>query len=260
MNINQKQKRILICVIYNLILEFWVHSILGFLNPVLTISLLLLYLSYFSMLEDLIVRYKLRDHHVLLIGFIFGLFHEIFTTGSVFNEPNFLGINIVILILANVFWWGILQSIFALYFANTLVERSEVDKEMGPIGWILALSFNLLLFLGRFLEGTLPPGSVLGYIFSLIIMSVAVFLFIFIKKPEETLEIESIKFIDILLKFQIALCLVMGFILIFFIGIIALYLFIMWSVFVGIVYIIYAIKRKRFIGIIKLKKKIQEVE
>jgi hypothetical protein len=258
MNITQKQKRILICVIYNLILEFWVHSIIGFLNPVLTISLLLLYLSYFSMLEDLVVRYKLRDHHVLLIGFIFGLFHEIFTTGSVFNEPNFLGINIIILFLANVFWWGILQSIFGLYFANTLVERSEVDRKMGPIGWILALTFNLLLFLGRILEGTLPTGSVIGYAISLIIMGVAAFLFIIIKKPEEPLEIDQIKVIDILLKVQIVLCLVMGMILIFIIGIIVLYLFILWSVFTGILYIIFAIKGKKFIGIIKSNNIIQD--
>jgi hypothetical protein len=258
MNITQKQKRILICVIYNLILEFWVHSIIGFLNPVLTISLLLLYLSYFSMLEDLVVRYKLRDHHVLLIGFIFGLFHEIFTTGSVFNEPNFLGINIIILFLANVFWWGILQSIFGLYFANTLVERSEVDRKMGPIGWILALTFNLLLFLGRTLEGTLPTGSVIGYAISLIIMGVAAFLFIIIKKPEEPLEIDQIKVIDILLKVQIVLCLVMGMILIFIIGIIVLYLFILWSVFTGILYIIFAIKGKKFIGIIKSNNIIQD--
>jgi len=258
MKITQKKKRILICVVYNLILEFWVHSIIGFLNPILAISLLLLYLSYFSMLEDLIVRFKLRDHHVLLIGFIFGLFHEIFTTGSVFNEPNFLGINLIILFLANVFWWGILQSIFGLYFANTLVERSEVDKKMGPIGWILALSFNVLLFLGRIIEGTLQPGSVLGYIFSLIIMGVAVFLFIIIKKPEEALEINRNRFIDILLKVQIALCLVMGIILIFIIGIIALYLFILWSVLTGIIYIIFAIKGRRFIGVINLNKKIQE--
>ena len=254
----QKQKRILICVIYNLILEFWVHSIIGFLNPVLTISLLLLYLSYFSMLEDLVVRYKLRDHHVLLIGFIFGLFHEIFTTGSVFSEPNFLGINIIILFLANIFWWGILQSVFGLYFANTIVERNEVDRKMGPIGWILALAFNLLLFLGRILEGTLPPGSVFGYIISLIILGVAVFLFIIIKKPEAALEIEHIKFIDILLKVQIVICLIMGIFLIFIIGIIVLYLFIVWSVLTGILYIIFAIKGKKFIGIIKSNELIQD--
>ncbi|TFG30759.1 MAG: hypothetical protein EU532_00265 [Promethearchaeota archaeon] len=251
MSVTQKQKRILICVVYNLILEFWVHSILGFLNPVLTISLLFLYLSYFSMLEDLVVRYKLRDHHVLLIGFIFGLFHEIFTTGSMFTEPTFLGINIIILFLANVFWWGILQSIFGLYFANTIVERSEVDKKMGPIGWILALAFNILLFLGRILEGTLPSGSILGYTLSLIILGVAVALFIVIKKPEEELEIEQIRFINILLKVQIVICLVMGFVLIFIIGIIALYLFILWSIFTGIIYIIFAIKGKRFIGIVR---------
>ena len=195
---------------------------------------------------------------MLLIGFIFGLFHEIFTTGSVFNEPNFLGINIIILFLANVFWWGILQSIFGLYFANTLVERSEVDRKMGPIGWILALTFNLLLFLGRILEGTLPTGSVIGYAISLIIMGVAAFLFIIIKKPEEPLEIDQIKVIDILLKVQIVLCLVMGMILIFIIGIIVLYLFILWSVFTGILYIIFAIKGKKFIGIIKSNNIIQD--
>ncbi|MFX0071826.1 MAG: hypothetical protein ACFFAO_12115 [Candidatus Hermodarchaeota archaeon] len=248
MNISKKQKRILICVIFNLILEYWVHSIIGFLNPILTISLFLLYLSYFSILEDLIIRFKLRDHHVLLVGFIFGLFHETFTTGSVFNEPFFLGINLFYLILANIFWWGILQSVFALYFANSIIERSEVDKKMGPIGWILAIAFNILLLLGRVLEGTLPEGSVLGYTISLIIMGVALVIFILIKKPDEILEIERVKMIDILLKVQIIIALIMGSILIFFIGIVALYLFILWSLVIGVIYIILFLKDKRFVG------------
>jgi len=93
---------------------------------------------------------------------------------------------------------------------------------------------------------------------SLIILGVAVFLFIIIKKPEAALEIEHIKFIDILLKVQIVICLIMGIFLIFIIGIIVLYLFIVWSVLTGILYIIFAIKGKKFIGIIKSNELIQD--
>jgi len=60
-------------VLFNLICELWVHGVVGFMNPVLTVSLIVLYSTYFLMLEDLVVRYRLGETHVLQAGIIFGL-------------------------------------------------------------------------------------------------------------------------------------------------------------------------------------------
>jgi hypothetical protein len=87
--VSKKQKRIATCVGFNLLLEFWVHGVLGFLNYVLVISLILMYLSLFIMIEDLIIRFNLKDHHVLLLAFSYGLFQETFNTGNVFKNPQF---------------------------------------------------------------------------------------------------------------------------------------------------------------------------
>jgi len=57
-------------VLFNLVCEFWVHGLVGFLNPVLTASLILLYATYFLMLEDLVVGRCLGEGQVLLAGVV----------------------------------------------------------------------------------------------------------------------------------------------------------------------------------------------
>ena len=44
---------------------------MGFIHPVRLISLSLIYLPHFLILEDLILRFNLRDYHVLLCGFVY---------------------------------------------------------------------------------------------------------------------------------------------------------------------------------------------
>jgi len=116
---NSRYKIIFGCVIFNLFLEYWAHGMSYFLGtwyagPMLS----LLYLTYFSMLEDLIIRYRLRDYQVLNIGFVFGMFHESFNTGSVFGNRAFFGVDLGLVLLVNIGWWGFLQSVLAMYFAN----------------------------------------------------------------------------------------------------------------------------------------------
>ncbi|MHA1284059.1 MAG: hypothetical protein ACTSQP_16295 [Promethearchaeota archaeon] len=250
--ISDKFKIILICTFYNLLLEFWVWGIPGFITIILPISVFLMYLSYFSILEDLIVRFKLRDLDVLLIGFFYGIFQESFNTGSTFNNPNFFGLNIFNIIMADILWWGILQSIFALYFANKIVKKNQEEFEkMGILGWILAVGFNVLLFMGAFFGNKLPNAPLYNYIIILLTwLSIFIIIIIRIKKNQKKtlLKIEQIGFVDTLIKIQIFLCLIIGGFLVFIIGILTLYLFIIWSFITGIVYFSYIVKNKRFIG------------
>jgi len=136
MSFSKYKSIVLGCVLYNLLTELWVHGITGFLNPILTISLLLLYTTYFLMLEDLIIRYKLRDIHVFVIGVIFGLWHETFTTGNNLKADGIFGLDPFVLVVANVFWWGIIQTVMAQYFCNRIFGPRDVNhNKMGRIGW-----------------------------------------------------------------------------------------------------------------------------
>jgi len=100
-------------VLFNLVCEFWVHGLVGFLNPVLTVSLILLYATYFLILEDLVVGRCLGEGQVLLAGVVFGLWHETFTTGSIFKPSSPLGVEPVVMFISSVIWWGVMQSVGA---------------------------------------------------------------------------------------------------------------------------------------------------
>ncbi len=249
-----KTKLILVCVVFNLLLELWVHGIGGFLNPVLTISLFLIYLSYFLILVDLIVRLNLRDYHVLLIGFIYGMLQETLNTGSVFNEAFLLGVNPINIFMANVLWWGILQSAFAYYFAKTIVQDSENEFEkMGLRGWMFAIGINVFFFAVLGIEGNYPDGTAIGYLVSLTLVVIAIALFVIDikKKTKDILRIKHIRFVDTLMRIQIIVCVVMGIMHTFILGVVALYLFLLWSVFTGIVYLTFSLKGHRFVGQLK---------
>lgn len=246
-----KTKLILVCVVFNLLLELWVHGIGGFLNPVLTISLFLIYLSYFIILVDLIVRFNLRDYHVLLIGFIYGMLQETLNTGSVFNDAFVLGVNPIYIFMANILWWGILQSVFAYYFAKTIVKDSEDEfNKMGLRGWMFAIGINVFFFGVLGIEDNYPDGTAVGYLVSLtlVVITIAIFVIEIKKKTKGILRIEHVRFVDTLMRIQIILCVVMGIMHTFILGIVALYLFLLWSVFTGIVYLTFALKGYRFVG------------
>ena len=199
---------ILGCILYNLLTEMWVHGIIGFMNPILTISLLILYSTYFLMLEDLIVRYRLHDIPVFLIGIIFGLWHETFTTGNNLKADGLYGLDPFVLVVANLFWWGIMQTVMARYFANRSFGPRDTDhKKMGRIGWGICLFFNLSA-ISNYVK--YPEIPVEAYIIVFILIGVLVTLLKYVKKPVQNHEFIRSKFLDILLILHLALCLGIG--------------------------------------------------
>jgi hypothetical protein len=177
-------------------------------NPVLNGSLIVLYTTYFLMLEDLVARYRLRDHHVLIAGAIFGLWHETFTTGSVFNPGNPTGVNPVVVFISTVFWWGTLQSVIRLYFANRFFgARDWNHKRLGRVGWGLCLVFSL-----QAVQTTLRlnGSTVSGYVTSLSLLAIAALTLIRIEKPGTAVPFRKSRFLDALVAVHIASCLCIG--------------------------------------------------
>jgi len=263
-----KYKITLGCVLFNLILEYWVHGIPGLINPLLVISLLLLYSTYFLMVEDLILRYKLRDYQVLLIGFVFGGYTEIFTTGSIFGSGYFFGIDIFFFFIATVFWWGIPQGILTFYFANRYIEERDWDEEpMGKLLWILAIAYHAFMLIGILSEANAPPKDIFelfinfnspkrtlqGYFTSLIILGIVLAIYIIIynvrkeKKSDEIPIFEQSKFMDFYAISSIVISLVLG--TIFFGARFAQELFVYWSILMGVIFIIYRLARKKEVSV-----------
>jgi hypothetical protein len=195
-------------VLFNLVCELWVHGATGFLNPVLTGSLIVLYSTYFLMLEDLVVRYRLGDAHVLLAGIVFGLWHETFTTGSVFAPGSPLGVNPVVVVLASVFWWGAMQSVAGLYFANRFLGvRDWGHRRMGKLSWGLCLLFSLQAAQTIF---SMKGSSPVGYAVSLSLLALTVIVFIYTKKPVSPNAFQRSRPLDILVGLHVVLCLGIG--------------------------------------------------
>ena len=172
--------------------------------------LFLLYLTYFSMLEDLIIRYRLRDYQVLNVGFIFGLLHETLNTGSVFGNQAFFGLDLTLLLLINIGWWGFLQSVLAMYFANRLSARDWTHSKMRKLGWILSITFNVFVLVAASLDPNHPKGGFSGYVTALTVDFLAVLLLWKTLRHKDIMPFNRSKLVDIVVVAQVILCVIIG--------------------------------------------------
>ena len=208
---NSKYTIVLGCTVFNLLLEYWAHGIEYFLETwYATLMLFLLYLTYFSMLEDLIIRYRLRDYQVLNVGFIFGLLHETLNTGSVFGNQSFFGLDLTLLLLINIGWWGFLQSVLAMYFANRLSARDWTHSKMGKVGWILSIGFNAFVLVAASLDPNHPKGGFSGYVTALTVSCLAVLLFWRTLRPKDAMPFSKSKLVDTIVVAQVVFCAIIG--------------------------------------------------
>ncbi len=193
------------CTLFNLLFEYSMRGVNNLIQqPFLFILLFGIYFTYFLALEDLIVRFKIGEIHLLAIAFFFGTFYSTFATGIVFVNPNFLGINFVNLLFVNIVWWGLLQAILTFYFANRLTLRDWNHPLMGKTGWSLFISYQttaLLIF--QFANPLVPKGSPLGYfiISTIFITSFIACLFLIQRqrsKPKKSVEFKPSTLMDVL--------------------------------------------------------------
>ena len=80
---------ILICALFNLSFEYSARGITQFVTrPLFILSLFGIYLTYFAMLEDLIVRHHLTNYQLFLVAFLYGLLPTAFLTALMTSIRN----------------------------------------------------------------------------------------------------------------------------------------------------------------------------
>ena len=287
MSIWSRWKTILMCTGLNFLFEYAVRGISNFFAvPWLNIGIIGTYFAYFTILEELIVRYKLKDYQLLLWGFFLGIFAMAFTGGQMFNiRPGFevfyvFGINYLDFIFVNFIWWSLFQTVITFYFAYRVSVRDWEKPKLGKLGWALAiLLYTLMLFffqLGRYgiyrnfgfildffqVTNYIVFGTLEGYISMLIFVIIFGFLsFRELKKNEENevsvAEFEPSKFIDVILIITIAVSIICA----FFIGSVSSWsgaslinrvgsaIIVIWAIIFGIIIVIYRFITKKPISV-----------
>jgi hypothetical protein len=182
------------CTLFNMLFEYSMRGINNLVRqPVLFPLLFGIYFTYFLALEDLIVRFKLGEEHLLAIAFFFGTFYLTFATGIVFVNPNVMGVNVISLLFVNVVWWGLLQAILTFYFANRITLRNWNHAFMGRLGWALFIVYQTLTLLTfQFANPHVPKGSVTGYFTIAIIFAASFSLCYFLIKRQKSKPVKKL--------------------------------------------------------------------
>jgi hypothetical protein len=114
---------------FNLLFEYSMRGINNLVaRPMLPLFLFLVYFPYFAILEDFIIRYRLKDYNLVIAGFFFGTAFTLFVPATQFVEPQALGINWTALFFVNFFWWGMTQGVLTFYTATRLFPRNWNHK------------------------------------------------------------------------------------------------------------------------------------
>lgn len=153
---------ILILVFFSLFLEFVVRGSFALTREFEDwFFLFLIYFAYYKILEDLIVRYKLKDFQLLYLVIFLSIVIETWITGSAFKEAIFLNFSPMALLIPTVLWVS-LQSFLALYLANRI--RTKRAGTMEKFGWILSVGIFLFVAFGANLARGGLPGKPGGYL------------------------------------------------------------------------------------------------
>jgi len=183
-------KIVLAATAFNLLFEYSMRGINNLrVQPVLPLVLFTTYFTLFAMLEDLIVRYRLKDYHLMVAAFSYGAVYQSLVSGAAFIPPVILGINWGGVLFVILMWWGALQNVMTFYIANRLAPRDWTRQRLSKIGWVAMLLLNGLMVLLFQSSGLIPKGSPLGMVVMALILiaGVAAFWRILPKKEERSL-------------------------------------------------------------------------
>jgi len=148
MIIGNRERIIFTATAFNLLFEYSMRGINGLVRQPLLLPLLaIIYLTYFTLFEDVITRYRLRDYQVLIIGFIYGDLTALILPGGGFTPPLYLGINWGNLLYINIVWWGITQGILTFYLATRITPRDWGHKLLSWRGWIVSIILMTMIYL-----------------------------------------------------------------------------------------------------------------
>ncbi|MFX0134833.1 MAG: hypothetical protein ACFFDN_14420, partial [Candidatus Hodarchaeota archaeon] len=209
-SIGNRWKIIFYSTLFNFLFEYAVRGFNNILEiPILFFGIIGIYFTYFILLEELIVRFRLKDYELFFIAFFYCLIGMVFNSGYLFLEPgpfqqNYLifGVNYLVIIFVCTFWWSEFQTVLTFYFANRITPRDWDQPFLGRKGWILTLFVNGLLLSLFFLCGKIIYGTLEGYISMFILWVVCGFICYKMLKNKDRNEqhiFESSKFLDIIM-------------------------------------------------------------
>ncbi|MFX1451534.1 MAG: hypothetical protein ACFFCM_11865 [Promethearchaeota archaeon] len=207
-NFTNKYAIALLCAFFNVLcVEFWVRGIYFFTKSQFffpfdsIIGLFANYFIYFLFVDYLIIKFRLKDYHILLVGIIYGFVMEIYFTQAQNYYADILSF-LFYTITINLVWWGLIQTDLACYFANRLVKREIKDLKPNNFSWIIFISFNAIsiLFSRIFITPIIINSLFLFIISNLVLILLIVLLFFSIKKFKPSVsDFKKVTLFDIIL-------------------------------------------------------------
>jgi len=206
-------KTVLVATMFNLLFEYSMRGINNILvQPFLPLVLFTTYFTLFTMLEDLVLRYRLKDYHLMVGAFSYGIVYQCLVSGAAFIPPLIFGINWGGVLFVILVWWGALQNVMTLYIANRIAPRDWNRGPLSKMGWAAMLLLNGLMVLLFQLYGGIPKGSLRGIVVMVLILigGMAMFLRVLPGKEERSLtpEFRRDKVMDCLSIFTVIVFLV----------------------------------------------------
>lgn len=258
--ISNRFSLIFYCALFNLFFEYSARGLKQFVGrPLFTLVLFGIYFTYFSMLEDLMVRFRLKNYQIILVAFLYGLFPIAFLTGNLFNTKVYSGImaagvNIGTLLIIGILAWGIVQGIVTLYFANRILVRDWNHPRMGKVGWSAAVVYQVLVMVYAHANPVTPRGTPVGYfVFGLLVIIAAFLVIQSLKTPKPSIQLfQPSRLMDFLAFGSVVIFLILG---TFFISgeqivtsqplnLLAVTLENVWVFFCGLAFFVYRMQKK----------------
>jgi len=159
--LSNRLRIVLVAVGFNLLFEY---SLRGFNNvaliPALAFVLPLTYFSLFMMVEDLILRYRLQDRHLVLLAMGYATAYDWLTSGILVARPGDFAIDWGAFLFIGLVWWAALQAVLTFYLANRLTPRDWNRPRLTSGGWVAMILLNTAMVLLFQLNPNLPRASV----------------------------------------------------------------------------------------------------
>jgi hypothetical protein len=168
---------------FNLLFEYSMRGINNLVaRPLLPLFLFLVYFPYFTILEDFITKYRLKDYNIVIAGFFFGTAFTLFVPSTQFVEPQAFGINWTAFLFVNLFWWGTIQGVLTFYIATRLFPRNWNHKPLSRTQkTILVITLVLVGLLYRInIQLNMPQAPQISpeaYLAITIILAITAFIF-----------------------------------------------------------------------------------
>jgi hypothetical protein len=170
---------VLAATAFTLLFEYSIRGITDLArHPLLLPVLAAAYLSYFTMVEDLIGRFKIRERHLMAVAFFAGTVYAFLVSGLAVTPPLLLGVNWVAILFVTLVWWGPLQTILALYLGGRVLPRTDDRTPLTLPAWGFALAVQgavILIFQASGLvQGITAAGAGMMVLLLLLCSAVAV--------------------------------------------------------------------------------------